>query len=75
MEGTVDRLIKLPGGHAIADAYVKAHKPEDAKEIITELEISIAEKHEDYSQEKCVNGVLTANGNQNTGNFKTKQIN
>ncbi len=70
MEGTVDRLIKLPGGHAIADAYVKAHKPEDAKEIITELEISIAEKHEDYSQEKCVNGVLTANGNQNTGNFK-----
>ena len=70
MEGVVDRLTKLPGGHAIADAYVKAHKPEDAKEIITELEISIAEKHEDYSQEKCVNGVLTANGNQNTGNFK-----
>ena len=70
MEGVVDRLIKLPGGHAIADAYVKAHKPEDAKEIITELEISIAEKHEDYSQEKCVNGVLTANGNQNTGNFR-----
>ena len=70
MEGVVDRLIKLPGGHAIADAYVKAHKPEDAKKIITELEISIAEKHEDYSQEKCVNGVLTANGNQNTGNFK-----
>ena len=70
MEGVVDRLIKLPGGHAIADAYVKAHKPEDAKKIITELDISIAEKHEDYSQEKCVNGVLTANGNQNTGNFK-----
>ena len=70
MEGVVDQLVKLPGGHAIADAYVKAHKPEDAKEIITELEISIAEKHEDYSQEKCVNGVLTANGNQNTGNFK-----
>ena len=70
MEGVVDRLIKLPGGHAIADAYVKAHKPEDAKKIITELEISIAEKHEDYSQEKCVNGVLTANGNQNTGNFR-----
>jgi len=70
MEGVVDKLNKLPGGHAIAMQYVKAHKPEDAKEIITELEISIVDKHEDYSQEKCVNAVLTANGNQNTGNFK-----
>ena len=69
MEGVVDKLIKLPGGHAIALQYVQAHKPEDAKQIITELEISIKEKHEDYSQEKCVNGVLNNNSNQNTGNF------
>ena len=69
MEGVVDKLNQLPGGHAIAMQYVQAHKPENAKEIVTELEISIAEKHEDYNGEQCVNGVLNNNGNQNTGNF------
>jgi hypothetical protein len=69
MEGVIDRLEKLPGGHALVREYVKAHKPEETKNIVTKLEISIAEKHEDYNVEQCVNGVLTANGNQNTGSF------
>jgi len=69
MEGVVDKLVKLPGGHKLADEYVKLHKPEEIKDVVTELEISIAEKHDDYNKEQCVNGVLTNNGNQNTGNF------
>ena len=69
MEGVVDKLVKLPGGHKLADEYVKLHKPEEIKDVVTELEISIAEKHDDYNKEQCVNGVLTNNGNQNTGSF------
>jgi len=76
MEGVVKNLSKLPGGHALAREYVKAQKPEEIKDVATELEISIAEKHDDYNKEQCVNGVLTANGNQNTGNFldQTKKL-
>ena len=76
MKGVVDELVKLPGGHQLAKQYVDMHKPKDIKNIVTELEKSIADKHEDYSQEKCVNGVLTANGNQNTGSFldQTKKL-
>lgn len=69
MEGVVDKLVKLPGGHKLAEEYVKLHKPEEIKDVVTELEISIAEKHDDYNKEQCVNGVLTNNGNQNTGSF------
>tara|TARA_B100001175_G_scaffold213608_1_gene181461 strand:+ start:369 stop:2708 length:2340 start_codon:yes stop_codon:yes gene_type:complete len=69
MEGVVDKLVKLPGGHKLADEYVKLHKPEEIKDVVTELEISIAEKHEDYNGEQCVNAVLNNNGNQNTGSF------
>ena len=69
MEGVVDQLVKLPGGHQLAKQYVDMHKPKEIKDVVTELEIQIAEKHKDYNGEKCVNGVLTANGNQNTGNF------
>ena len=52
------------------------HKPKEIKNVVTELEIQIAEKHKDYNGEKCVNGVLTANGNQNTGSFldQTKKL-
>ena len=69
MEGVIDRLAKLPGGHALVKEYVLMHKPEEIKDVVTELEISIAEKHDDYNKEQCVNGVLTNNGNQNTGSF------
>ena len=69
MEGVVDKLVKLPGGHKLADEYVKLHKPEEIKNVVTELELSIAEKHEDYNGEQCVNAVLNNNGNQNTGSF------
>ena len=76
MEGVVDELVKLPGGHQLAMQYVDMHKPKEIKDVVTELEIQIAEKHKDYNGEKCVNGVLTANGNQNTGNFldQTKKL-
>ena len=69
MEGVIDKLEKLPGGHALVREYVKAHKPKETKDTITELEISIAEKHEDYNVEQCVNAVLNNIGNQNTGSF------
>tara|TARA_Y200000002_G_scaffold114397_2_gene93735 strand:+ start:7590 stop:9938 length:2349 start_codon:yes stop_codon:yes gene_type:complete len=69
MEGVVDKLVKLPGGHKLAEEYVLMHKPEEIKDVVTELEISIAKKHDDYNKEQCVNGVLTNNGNQNTGSF------
>jgi len=69
MEGVVDKLVKLPGGHKLAEEYVKLHKPEEIKDVVTELELSIAEKHEDYNGEQCVNAVLNNNGNQNTGSF------
>ena len=69
MEGVVDKLSKLPGGHKLADEYVKLQKPKEIKDVVTELEISIAEKHEDYNVEQCVNGVLNNNGNQNSGSF------
>jgi len=69
MEGVIDKLAKLPGGHALVKEYVLMHKPEEIKDVVTELEISIAEKHDDYNKEQCVNGVLTNNGNQNTGSF------
>ncbi len=69
MKGVVDKLNKLPGGHQLAMQYVDMHKPEEIKDVVTELEISIAEKHDDYNKEQCVNGVLTNNGNQNTGSF------
>ena len=69
MKGVVDELVKLDGGHQLAKQYVDMHKPKEIKDVVTELEISIAEKHEDYNVEQCVNGVLTANGNQNTGSF------
>ena len=76
MKGVVDELVKLPGGHQLAKQYVDMHKPKEIKDVVTELEIQIAEKHKDYNGEKCVNGVLTANGNQNTGNFldQTKKL-
>ena len=76
MQGVVDELVKLPGGHQLAMQYVDMHKPKEIKDVVTELEKRIAEKHEDYNGEKCVNGVLTANGNQNTGNFldQTKKL-
>ena len=76
MEGVVDQLVKLPGGHQLAKQYVDMHKPKEIKDVVTELEVQIAEKHKDYNGEKCVNGVLTANGNQNTGNFldQTKKL-
>ena len=76
MEGVVDQLVKLPGGHQLAKQYVDMHKPKEIKDVVTELEVQIAEKHKDYNREKCVNGVLTANGNQNTGNFldQTKKL-
>jgi len=76
MKGVVDELVKLPGGHQLAMQYVDMHKPKEIKNVVTELEIKIAEKHKDYNGEKCVNGVLTANGNQNTGSFldQTKKL-
>ena len=76
MEGVVDELVKLPGGHQLAMQYVDMHKPKEIKDVVTELEIQIKDKHKDYNGEKCVNGVLTANGNQNTGNFldQTKKL-
>ena len=76
MEDVVDELAKLPGGHQLAMQYVDMHKPKEIKNVVTELEIKIAEKHKDYNGEKCVNGVLTANGNQNTGSFldQTKKL-
>mgnify|MGYP003113164529 CR=1 FL=1 len=76
MEGVVDQLRKLPGGHTIADNYVKKQKPKELKEIVTELEQSIAEKHEDYNIEKCVDAALSNNSNQNTGDFldQTKKL-
>ena len=76
MEGVVDKLVKLPGGHQLAMQYVDMHKPKEIKDVVTELEIQIKDKHKDYNGEKCVNGVLTANGNQNTGNFldQTKKL-
>lgn len=69
IEGVIDKLAKLPGGHALVKEYVKMHKPEEIKDVVTELEISIAEKHKDYNGEQCANGVLNNNGNQNTGSF------
>tara|TARA_Y100001973_G_scaffold62932_1_gene92232 strand:+ start:25 stop:2418 length:2394 start_codon:yes stop_codon:yes gene_type:complete len=69
MEGVIDKLEKLPGGFALVREYVKAHKPKETKNIVTELEISIAEKHEDYNVEQCVNAILNNKGNQNTGSF------
>ena len=76
MKGVVDELNKLPGGHQLAMQYVDMHKPKEIKDVVTELEIYIKDKHKDYNGEKCVNGVLTANGNQNTGNFldQTKKL-
>ena len=76
MKGVVDELVKLPGGHQLAMQYVDMHKPKEIKDVVTELEIRIKDKHKDYNGEKCVNGVLTANGNQNTGNFsdQTKKL-
>ena len=76
MKGVVDELVKLPGGHQLAMQYVDMHKPKEIKDVVTELEIQIKDKHKDYNGEKCVNGVLTANGNQNTGNFldQTKKL-
>ncbi len=76
MKGVVDELNKLPGGHKLAMQYVDMHKPKEIKNVVTELEIYIKDKHKDYNGEKCVNGVLTANGNQNTGNFldQTKKL-
>ena len=76
MEGVVDKLVKLPGGHQLAKQYVDMHKPKEIKDEITKLELSIAEKHEDYNVEQCVNNVLNNNGNQNTGNYLdiTKKI-
>ena len=76
MKGVVDQLIKLPGGHALAKQFVEAQKPKEIKNVVTELELSIAEKHEDYNKEQCVNGVLNNNSNQNTGNFldQTKKL-
>ena len=76
MKGVVDELVKLPGGHKLAMQYVDMHKPKEIKDIVTELEKSIAEKHEDYNKEQCVNGVLSNNSNQNTGNFldQTKKL-
>ena len=69
MEGVIDKLAKLPGGHALVKEYVLMHKPEEIKDVVTDLEKSIADKHEDYNKEQCVNGVLSNNSNQNTGNF------
>ena len=76
MKGVVDELVKLPGGHQLAMQYVDMHKPKEIKDVVTELEIRIKDKHKDYNGEKCVNGVLSANGNQNTGNFvdQTKKL-
>ena len=76
MEGVVDKLNELPGGYALALKYVEAQKPEELKEVVTELEKSIADKHEDYSQEKCVDAALSNNSNQNTGHFldQTKKL-
>lgn len=76
MKGVIDELSKLPGGHQLAMQYVDMHKPKEIKNVVTELEIYIKDKHKDYNGEKCVNGVLTANGNQNTGNFldQTKKL-
>ena len=76
MKGVVDELNKLPGGHQLAMQYIDMHKPKEIKDVVTELEIYIKDKHKDYNGEKCVNGVLTANGNQNTGNFldQTKKL-
>jgi len=76
MKGVVDELVKLPGGHQLAKQYVDMHKPKEIKDVVTELEIRIKDKHKDYNGEKCVNGVLSANGNQNTGNFvdQTKKL-
>ena len=76
MKGVVDQLVKLPGGFALAKEFVKAQKPKEIKDVVTELELSIAEKHEDYNKEQCVNGVLNNNSNQNTGNFldQTKKL-
>jgi len=76
MKGVVDELNKLPGGHQLAMQYVDMHKPKEIKDVVTELEIYIKDKHKDYNGEQCVNGVLTANGNQNTGNFldQTKKL-
>ena len=76
MKGVVDELVKLPGGHKLAKQFVEAQKPEEIKNEETDLEKSIAEKHEDYNKEQCVNGVLNNNGNQNTGNFldQTKKL-
>jgi len=69
MEGVVKKLSKLPGGHALAKAYVLAQKPPEIKDVPTELEIKIAEKHEDYNVEQCVDGALNNNGDQNSGSY------
>ena len=76
MKGVVDELNKLPGGHQLAKQYVLMHKPKEIKNVVTELEIYIKDKHKDYNGEQCVNAVLTSNGNQNSGNFldQTKKL-
>jgi len=76
MKGVVDELFKLPGGHKLAKQFVEAQKPEEIKDVETDLEKSIAEKHEEYNKEQCVNGVLNNDSNQNTGNFldQTKKL-
>ena len=76
MEGVVDQLMELPGGHKLAQDYVKKQKPEELKEVNTELEQSIADKHDDYNVEQCVDAVLSNNSNQNTGDFldQTKKL-
>jgi len=76
MEGVVDKLRTLPGGQKLAMDYVKKQKPEELKEVVTKLEQSIADKHEDYNVEKCVDAVLSNNNNQNTGDFldQTKKL-
>jgi hypothetical protein len=76
MKGVVDELMKLDGGHQLAIQYVDMHKPKEIKDVVTKLEIHIKDKHEDYNKEQCVNGVLSNNSNQNTGNFldQTKKL-
>jgi len=76
MKAVVDELNKLPGGHQLAMQYVDMYKPKEIKDVVTELEIYIKDKHKDYNEEQCVNAVLSANGNQNTGNFldQTKKL-
>ena len=69
MEGVVKNLMKLRGGHVLAQRYVERQKPPEIKDVPIGLEIKIADKHEDYNVEQCVDGVLTNNGDQNSGSY------